>query len=122
MTPNDRSPSDPADADRAADARLQALLRSLPPPDAATDLGALNARVLAQWQERHGPVAHQADGAAAVAVLAARQGARAGWWITVSGLAAGLALGLGVWLQAPDPVLEDLLQPDVLSQMAVGEM
>lgn len=107
------------------DLPLLKALRDLPGPGEAARLGALQARVLSQWQASHGA---QAPGLA----VALGAGSAGRWllfggarrrWLLGSGMAVcGAALALGVWLKQPDPVLEELLQPDVLSQMAIGEM
>jgi len=106
----------------AADARLLAALRAMPPLLAKADADAadaLNARVMAQWHERH------ATGAATVGqrgpTLAARLWQRR-VWVGSAGLLAVAAVATAVLVTRPDPSIEDLMQPDVLSQMAIGEM
>ncbi len=83
-------------------------------------LQTLEARALEHWRQRTAAQAHQHRGALAVL--------QAGWRqhpALVSGalLALGLAalLLLKPWAQ-PDPALDELLQPDVLSLMAAGEL
>lgn len=126
MTPPSRSPVLPDDGspDVAADLRLQQALRELPAPVPAQRLAALQARVLADWQAGHGEAAAAAAAEPRVPgrrlVLAA--GGRRRWLLGSGMVLGGLALGLGLWLRQPDPALEELLQPDVLSQMAIGEM
>lgn len=116
-----RTSSTPDDEDLP----LLTALRGLPAPGDAARLGALQARVLSQWQASHGA---QAPGLAATlgAGPAGRWllfgGARRRWLLGSGMAVCGAALALGVWLRQPDPVLEELLQPDVLSQMAIGEM
>ena len=109
-----------ADADRA----LKQALSALPPPVDSVRIEALNRRVLAQWQEARGAVARPATGMAGGARgwLALHGGWRSRWMVGATGLAVGLALVVGTWLRSSDPALEELLQPDVLSQMAAGEM
>ena len=79
--------------------------------------------MLAQWQARHAHAATplaEASGPLQRLVLAGPGRRR---WLLGSGvLLGGAALALGLWLRQPDPALEELLQPDVLSQMAAGEM
>lgn len=115
----DRSalPPDAAD-DAAQDAWLQRSLRDAPVPPAV--LEALNRRVLAQWQERHAGISapqQRNAGPTLIALLARRP-----VWIGSTGLLVAGAVLLGLWLQRADPVLEELMQPDVLSQMAAGQM
>ncbi len=104
------------------DERLREALRGLPPPADAARLEGLSARVLAQWRTQHGGDATEAgDARGPAASLIGRRGRRP-LWIVATGLLASVAIVLGVWLKRPDPVLEELMQPDVLSQMAAGEM
>lgn len=110
-----RSTNTSVDGER--DAALQRALRELPPP---TDSAALEARVIAQWQSAHGAGGVRSNGGAAQA-LSTRWLQRR-WWIGAGGLALLSAVAVMLWLQRPDPALEELLQPDVLSQMAAGEM
>jgi hypothetical protein len=110
--------ADPDDADLTLRAQLRALTATQPDADA---IERLQRHALDQWRaqvatpllpaRRHGPV-----------LTAARDHRR--WWIGSAGLALGLVLLVGLWLQRPatDPTLDDLLRPDVLSQMAAGEM
>lgn len=77
---------------------------------------ALQDRVLAQWQQRHAAPALALAGG-----FTASQGFRAPRWaLPILLLAISLTL-LGWWAR-PDPALEELMQLDVLSQMALGEM
>jgi hypothetical protein len=127
MNPSSRSPDpsaspDHASPDAAADRRLQQALRELPVPAQPERLAALQAQVLAQWQASHGAAAEaQAHGAQGGRLVLAGGGRRR-WLLGSAMVLGGLALGLGLWLKQPDPALEELLQPDVLSQMAIGEM
>lgn len=89
----------------------------------AGDSQALQQRVLAQWQLRH----PQTQRAAQLALAGA--GATAGGWSPLAqprrwlGLAAvaGTLMVLA-WCSRPDPLLDELMQPDVLSQIAIGEL
>jgi hypothetical protein len=101
----------------AVDAALRRALLDLPPPDADTE--ALGARVLAQWQASH-PAA-SAVGPRPVAALALRLRQHR-LLVGLAGLAAVAAIASAVLLLRPDPALDELMQPDVLSQMAAGEM
>lgn len=116
--PTDRAPS-LADADDAADLRLRQALRHAPLAVDAGRVDALQSRILAQWQAAHGTAAAASRQGRSLAML----GTPRRRWLLGSGMAlGGVALVLGLWVQRPDPVLEELMQPDVLSQMAVGEM
>ncbi|MDR7093490.1 hypothetical protein [Hydrogenophaga laconesensis] len=100
---------------------LRARLRSGLDTAAVGDSDALEARVLAQWRQRHAatePVAAWASGATLRAPGTAR---RTLWLGSGALLAAALLIALATW-QRPDPVVEELMQLDVLSEMALGEM
>jgi len=86
--------------------------------DASADAGAseaLQARVMAQWRAAHGTPA-QFNGQRTLRWSAALR-----WWAGAAGLALCAAVAVTLWLQRPDPALEELMQPDVLSQMVAGE-
>ena len=105
-----------------ADLLLQQALRSLPSPLNATRLDALQARVLAQWQVGEhrtapGSTLFGVRGRTWALLARPRRGS-----VLASGLFVGVSLATVLWLQRPDPVLDDLLQPDVLSQLAIGAM
>lgn len=95
------------------DAALQQALKALPE---LMDTQALQQRVLASWQAQH-PTAPALPWGGVLALGAPRR-----WLLGSATLALGLGLAVGLWLQRPDPVLQELLQLDVLSQMAAGEM
>lgn len=107
-------------AERDADAALRrALLDSLRGDRGAAPEGseALQQRVMAQWRQRHAQTAAEW---VAVGHPAARwQPARAWAWWGLGVLLVAMAL---VWSQRPDPALEELMQPDVLSQIGLGEL
>jgi len=90
-------------------------------PGWRSGLSGLNERIIAQWQERHGVPEPVVAGRGPVLALGGRWG-RHPLWIVALGLLASAAIVLGVWLQRPDPVLEELMQLDVLSQMAAGQL
>ena len=111
--------------DAAWEQSLRQALRALPPDSDPTRLAALEARVLSHWQAAHAAPRHTAAAAARLPRGWLRQR-----WVMVSGLVSGmalsamLALGMGVTIPGlgGDPALEELMQMDVLSQMAIGEM
>jgi hypothetical protein len=110
------------DAQAAPDADLRGSLRHALQDQAGrtphAEHSALQDRVMAQWQQRH----PQAE-------LALAGAAHSGWrlgavhrgWVVVA-LALAVVVALTVWVNRPDPVLEELMQLDVLSQIALGEM
>ena len=113
-------PAPTIDSGIDGDEALRQALRSVPHDRA--DVDALSARVMAQWRDRESmagtATAHVGHGVAALGGRG-RQPTR---WIGIAGLIVGLAIALVFWAQRPDPALDELLQPDVLSQMAIGEM
>jgi hypothetical protein len=119
---NDHSNTD--STSHAADAALRSQLRAMQP--SAAEVAALSDRVLAQWSEQHdrpavAPTRLWGSGAAAV-VLGLRSTRRRLWAGVSAGLVACVVIATVMWAQRPDPTLDDLLQADVLSQMAIGEM
>ena len=108
--------TDATDHDEALRHALHRSLQDTP----AGNHAALQDRILAQWQQRQ---------AATAPVLAAAHGgdvggsrsARLGWWWLAGGLVLAAVLALG-WSQRVDPALEELMQPDVLSQIGLGEL
>lgn len=79
----------------------------------SSDSAELQQRVLAQWRQRH--PAHE---------LVVAGGPRVRHPLRLVGATAALllALALTAWWQRPDPVLQELMQPDVLSQIGLGEL
>lgn len=103
-----------SDRDLALRKRLQAALAQSPREGDDEDL---QARVMAQWRQSRSPSQVVASGGPAATLQAAwRQQPRV--WI------GALVLLLGLWLlrPAPDPALEELLQPDVLTLISNGEL
>ena len=103
--------------DRRDHALRQQLKNSL--NDAPTvDTQALQARVLAQWRQSrpHQPMTVGAGPAAALQAAWRQHPLR---WA-----GAVLLLALGLWLlrPVPDPALDELMQPDVLSLISAGEL
>ncbi len=86
-----------------------------------TDSTALEDRVLAQWRLRHAPAGAVVASAGGAALQAQGLGWRPLWQISGALLLAALLFSVASW-QRPDPVLEELMQLDVLSEMALGEM
>lgn len=106
----------------AADDVLRQQLQALTPHHAP--VAGLGDRVLAQWRELHPEIAHQTAGRAGATLLLAHHAPdRRRRWL---GVAAILLMGAIVvaawWLHRPDPTVDELMQADVLSQMAIGEL
>jgi hypothetical protein len=119
----DRPALDPlTDAD-ANDQALRLQLRALKAQDTAGD--ALLDRVLAQWRELHSDSVGAATtlGRSGAATLLGAHPARRSLWVGVtSGLLIGAVIASILWAQRPDPAIDELMQADVLSQMAIGEL
>lgn len=110
--PNSRMVSD----DDALRQQLRALFTPAAPPDALTD------RVMAQWHQLHPDTTALGHSGAALTLgdHAADQRRRR---LTLSAaLLVGVLVIAAWWLQRPDPSLDELMQADVLSQMAIGEL
>lgn len=108
----------PPDHDPALRQRLRQSLQASAGATAATQ--ALEQRVLAQWRQRHGqadgaPLLLASGGSGMLGLTAQRQR----WARALIALVLGLAV-LAWWMR-PDPTLAELLQPDVLSLMSMGE-
>lgn len=91
----------------------EALRQALPAEDSA----ALQERVLAQWQQRHVALQRSAGGQLALA----RWRDHPMRWLG-GALLASSVLVLAWCGNRPDPGLQELMQPDVLSQIAIGEL
>ena len=102
------------DSETALDQRLKRSLGSLPPRSVAA---ALEQRVLAGWQAQLGAMPRRGAVLAWGDLWQQRR-----WRLGGAGFALGLVLAVGVWLNRPDPVLQELLQPDVLSQIAADQL
>lgn len=123
--------------DRALRDAMRRGLRAEQPPQA--DSAALAQRVLAQWRQGQAQPAGQLSptgqtGRMGQAVMAG-SGAGAGSgtalvfggprrppWLVPGLVAIALSVALATWWLRPDPALNELLQPDVLSQMGLGEL
>jgi hypothetical protein len=104
---------------------LQTAHRADPAPDRARQAG-FEMRVLADWQALHTAGARRSARPVAPRGLAPARGwfgsGRRQGWALAGGAVLALTLGAVLWLQRHDPAFDELLHPDVLSQMAVGEM
>jgi hypothetical protein len=101
------------------DAELRRQLRESLAPLSSEDLQGLEARALDQWRQRTAAQAHHGG---ALAVMQAHWRLHAAWW-SASLLALCLVALLLTRPWAPaDPALDELLQPDVLSLIAAGEL
>ena len=134
------STTDRQASDGGLDARdLEALrqaVRDLPPAIDALRLEALQQRVLAQWSQAVGAQTSATQSALDAVAPASRgpQGAtlhhgrdprsgRPRWvWFGLAALLLASAAVLTLWPQPPDPVLDELMRIDVLSQMSAGVM
>ena len=107
------------------DEALRQALRAAPPSASApADIDALTARVMADWQQRQGARAtaiHHVD-ASGTATLGAHPSPWRRPAAAVALLLAATVAAAAVYLTRPDPVLDELMEPDVLSQMAAGEL
>ena len=103
------------------DPSLKHALQTLPAAAANSELDSLGQRVLDDWHARYagGDAVHAAT--APGATLGARLWQRR-VWVGSAGLAAVAVVATAVLMTQPDPALDELLQPDVLSEMAIGEM
>jgi hypothetical protein len=109
-TPNDRDPG----LDEALREQLKATLTQ--GTDDGTD--ALQARVLGQWRQTHlGGGVVTSSGAAGALQAAWRQHP-----VLWTGALVALAMALWMLRPAQDPVLEELMQPDVLTLISNGEL
>ena len=104
---------EPTSDDRA----LHAVLRESLQPAPGEDSTPLQDRVMAQWHQRHARNVTMAE----LAVAGGARGARAPVWLGLGGVVLVAALAIA-WTQRADPVLEELMQPDVLSQIGFGEI
>ena len=100
------------------DDTLRERLRSGLTGTSRMDSEALQDRVLAQWQQRH-PVAEPA--LATAGGVASHSARRPLWRVACAVVLVGALAVVASWTR-PDPVMEELMQLDVLSQMAMGEM
>jgi hypothetical protein len=102
-----------------ADAGLRVALRSALAQGDGTRLHALEDRVLAQWEMRAAAARQVSVGP--VGVLGGGWQSKPLRWGLVAVVIAG-ALGVQALRMAAAPPLDDLLEPDVLSLVAFGEL
>ena len=101
------------------DAELRQQLRESLTPSSSDDLRALEARALEHWRQR---TAAQAQHHGPLAVMQAHWRQHPAWWSgSLLALCLAALLLTKPWAQ-PDPALDELLQPDVLSLIAAGEL
>lgn len=107
-----------SDEDSALRAEVQRSAR-----ESAGSTDALEASVLARWQAQHRP--QPAPQWRQVLAGTGGRGGKSGsrWWTGSVALLVASALLLALWwTQRQDAALEELMQLDVLSQIAVGEL
>lgn len=102
-----------------ADAELRVALRGALAQADGTRLEALEDRVLAQWEMRAAAARHVSVGP--VGVLGGGWRSRPLRWGLVAVVIA-VALGVQALRMAAAPPMDDLLEPDVLSLIAFGEL
>jgi hypothetical protein len=118
------------------DAALRQSIAALPPAAGAQRLEALQDRVMAQWREAMAAApalgssvatgdtgtVHSGPGGATLGRRGSGPGVPRMVWLGLATAAICVAVGLKLWPQQRDPVLEELMKVDVLSQMSAGEM
>jgi hypothetical protein len=109
-TPNDR--------DSGLDEALKDQLKATLPQGTDEGTDALQARVLGQWRQAHPAGGVVASSGPAGALQAAWRQHPVLW----TGALAALLLGMWMLRPAQDPVLEELMQPDVLTLISSGEL
>jgi hypothetical protein len=109
-TPNDR--------DTGHDDALRDRLKSALTQGADDGTDALQARVLAQWRQALPPQAVVTSSGP----LASLQSAWRNHPVLWTGALVALAMALWMLRPAQDPVLEELMQPDVLTLISGGEL
>jgi len=116
--PHPQKPSTkPTSAD---DQRLRLRLRDALARSPAKGLEALESRTLEQWRLRGAAGQHRHTGPIGALQAGWRQHP-ALWSGTLLALGLAALLLLKPWAQ-PDPGLDELMQPDVLSLIAIGEL
>jgi hypothetical protein len=105
-----------SEQDEALKERLKAALSQS--ADNHTDTGALQTRVLAQWRQAR-PLGVVVSSTGPVASLQAAWRQHPVVWTGALAL-----LVIALWLLRPvqDPVLDELMQPDVLTLISAGEL
>ncbi|MES2972146.1 MAG: hypothetical protein V4757_00985 [Pseudomonadota bacterium] len=113
-------PERPRDAavDRQDSSLRAAMHAGLPPPPAG-ELDALQSRIIAQWQMR---AAFPADaGPQASSVLGLRGLKRRMVMLLVTTAVLATVATAALW-RGTDPAMEELLEPDVLSLISLGQL
>lgn len=108
----------PNDRDTGRDEALRDQLKTALAQGTDDDNDALQARVLAQWRQAHPAGSVVASSGPAGALQAAWRQHPLLW----TGAVAALLLGMWLLRPAQDPVLEELMQPDVLTLISAGEL
>jgi len=108
------------DPDSADDQRLRQSLRDALARSSTEGLQALESRALEQWRQRTTAAPHRHTGPiAALQAVWHHHPARYSGMLLALGLAALLLFK--PWAP-PDPAIDELMQPDVLSLIAIGEL
>lgn len=100
---------------------LRARLRTALNTASAHDSQHLEERVMAQWQQRHASAQAEFAAAGGAALRTPGMGRRALRLATGVVLVAALLVTASTW-RSRDTSVEELMQLDVLSEMALGEM
>lgn len=117
MHPSEMTP--PAPRGLQADDALRAAMQRVNAQAAPTELTALQDRVLAQWAQRDTPATLLGTGPLGVLNLGSTT-RRMQWGLLAAIIVA--AVGMHLASSHTDPTLEELLEPDVLSLIAMGEL
>ncbi len=106
---------------RDQDLALRARLRTALDAGTNANTDALEERVLAQWRQRHAATDTVLASAGGAALQAPGRGRRPLWLVSGAVLVTALLITVVTW-QRHDPAMDELMQLDVLSEMAWGEM
>ena len=116
MNQPDNSPSH---GTRTDDALRQAMQHTLAQPQQGPGLDVLASRVLAQWEQRTASASSVGPGpVASLRRTLARRQVQMG----LASLTIIAAVAVQTSWTRPDPALEDLMEPDVLSLISLGEL
>ena len=100
--------------DTAADLALRTAMRRSLADSPAQGLDDLQAKVIAQWRQRV-----QVEPVTALGTSAGWHALPRAWGLAALALAAAALLLMNT---APDPAMDELMQPDVLSLISLGEL